>query len=98
MNHKIPDVHSGFRKGRGTRDQIANTHWSIEKVREFQKNICFIYYAKAFDLVDYNKRTCCKYMLFQILSHCRFLQDIAHSSLCCTVGPCCSPILCTVET
>ena len=55
MNHKIPDVHSGFRKGRGTRDQIANTHWSIEKVREFQKNICFIYYAKAFDLVDYNK-------------------------------------------
>ena len=55
MNHKIPDVHSGFRKGRGTRDQIANTHWSIEKVREFQKNICFIYYAKAFDFVDYNK-------------------------------------------
>ena len=55
MNHKIPGVHSGFRKGRGTRDQIANTHWSIEKVREFQKNICFIYYAKAFDFVDYNK-------------------------------------------
>ena len=57
MNHKIPDVHSGFRKGRGTRDQIANTHWSIEKVREFQKNIyfCFIDYAKAFDCVDHNK-------------------------------------------
>jgi len=44
-----------LRKGRGTRDQIANTHWSIEKVREFQKNICFIDYAKAFDLVDHNR-------------------------------------------
>ena len=53
VNHKIPDVHAGFRKGRGTRDQIANSHWSIEKVREFQKNICFVDYAKAFDLVDH---------------------------------------------
>ena len=57
VNHEISDVHAGFRKGRGTRDQVANTRWSIEKVREFQKNIyfCFIDYAKAFDLVDHNK-------------------------------------------
>ena len=53
----IPDVQAGFRKGRGTRDQIANIHWSIEKAREFQKNIyfCFIDYAKAFDCVHHNK-------------------------------------------
>ena len=53
---KLPDV-QGFRKGRGTRDQIANIHWIIEKAREFQKNIyfCFIDYAKAFDCVDHNK-------------------------------------------
>ena len=58
MNHKIPDVQAGFRTGRGTRDQIANIHWIIEKAREFQKNIyfCFIDYAKAFDCVDHNKR------------------------------------------
>ena len=51
MNHELPDVQGGFRKGRGTRDQIANTGWSIEKAREFQKKIyfCFIDYAKAFD-------------------------------------------------
>ena len=55
MNHEIPDVQAGFRKVRGTRDQIANIRWIIEKVREFQKNICFIYYAKAFDCVDHNK-------------------------------------------
>ena len=57
MNHGLPDVQAGFRKGRGTRDQIANIHWSIEKAREFQKNIyfCFIDYAKAFDCVDHNK-------------------------------------------
>ena len=56
-NHEIPDVQAGFRKGRGTRDQIANIHWIIEKAREFQKNIyvCFIDYAKAFDCVDHNK-------------------------------------------
>ena len=53
---ELPDVQSGFRKGRGTRDQIANIRWIIEKAREFQKNIyCFIDYAKAFDCVDYNK-------------------------------------------
>ena len=56
MNHEIPDVSVGFRKGRGTRDQIANTRWIIEKAKEFQKNtyFCFINYAKAFDCVDHN--------------------------------------------
>ena len=57
MNHKLPDVQAGFRKGRGTRDQITNIPWIIKKAREFQKNIyfCFIDYAKAFDYVDHNK-------------------------------------------
>ena len=57
MNHELPDVQAGFRKGSGTRDQIANIHWIIENAREFQKNIyfCFIDYAKAFDCVDHNK-------------------------------------------
>ena len=57
MNCELPDVQAGFRKGRGTRDQIANIHWIIEKARELQKNIhfCFIDYAKAFDCVDHNK-------------------------------------------
>ena len=57
MNHELPDVQPGFGKGRGTRDQIANICWTIEKAREFQKNIyfCFIDYAKAFDCVDHNK-------------------------------------------
>ena len=57
VNHELPDVQAGFRKGRGTRDQIANIHWIIEKAREFQRNIyvCFIDYAKAFDCVDHNK-------------------------------------------
>ena len=57
MKHEIPDVPGGFRKGRGTRDQIANICWIMEKAREFQKNIyfCFIDYAKAFDCVDHNK-------------------------------------------
>ena len=57
VNWELPDVQTGFRKGRGTRDQIANIHWIIEKAREFQKNIyfCFIDYAKAFDCVDHNK-------------------------------------------
>ena len=57
MNHELPDVQAGFRKGRGTRDQIANIHWIIKKAREFQKNIyfCFIDYVKAFDSVDHNK-------------------------------------------
>src|SRR5574341_851974 len=57
MNHELPDVQAGFRKGRGTRVQIANIHWIIEKAREFQINIyfCFIDYAKAFDCVDHHK-------------------------------------------
>ena len=55
VNWELPDVQAGFRKGRGTRDQIANIRWIIEKAREFQKNICFIDYAKAFDCVDHNK-------------------------------------------
>ena len=58
MNHELPDVQVGFRKGRRTRDQIANILWIIEKARDFQKNIyyCFIDYAKALDCVDHNKR------------------------------------------
>ena len=57
VNRELPDVQAGFRKGRGTRDQIANIRWIIEEAREFQKNIyfCFIDYAKAFDCVDHNK-------------------------------------------
>ena len=57
INRELPDVQVGFRKGRGTRDQIVNIRWVIEKAREFQKNIyfCFIDYAKAFDCVDHNK-------------------------------------------
>ena len=57
VSSKLPDVQVGFRKGRGTRDQIANIHWIMEKARELQKNIyfCFIGYAKSFDCVDHNK-------------------------------------------
>ena len=57
VNHELPDVQDGFRKGRGTRDQIANICWIMRKAREFPKNIsfCFIDYAKAFDCVDHNK-------------------------------------------
>ena len=56
MNHELPDVQARFRKGRGTRDQIANIRWIIEKAREFQENIyfCFTDYAKAFDCVEHN--------------------------------------------
>ena len=57
VNHELPDVQAGFRKGRGTRDQMANIRWIIEKAREFQKNICFYFidHIKAFDYVDHNK-------------------------------------------
>ena len=55
MNRQLPDVQVKYRKGRGTRDQIANIRWVIEKAREFQKNICFIDYVKAFARVDHNK-------------------------------------------
>ena len=63
MNRELPDVQAGFRRGRGTRDQIANIRWIIKKAKEFQKNIyfCFIDYAKAFDCVDHN--------LLSLLSH-----------------------------
>ena len=58
VNHKLPDVRAGFRKGRGTRDQIANINWIIEKAKELQKNIyfCFTDYINLFYCVDYNKR------------------------------------------
>ena len=58
VNHELPDVQAGFRKGRGTRDQIANICWIMEKAREFQKNICFCFidYANAFDCADHNKQ------------------------------------------
>ena len=57
VNRELPDVQAGFRKGRGTRDQIANIHWIIKKAREFHKNIyfCLIDYSKAFDCMDHNK-------------------------------------------
>ena len=57
VNHELPDVQAGFRKGRGTRDQIANIRWIMEKAREFHKNVyfCFIDSAKTFDSVDHNK-------------------------------------------
>ena len=56
VNHELPDVQTGFRKGRGTRDQIANISWIMEKAREFQKNyFCCIDYTKTFDCVDHNK-------------------------------------------
>ena len=57
VNHELPDVQAGFTKGRGTKDQVANIHWIIEKARQLQKSIyfCLIDYAKAFDYVDHNK-------------------------------------------
>ena len=73
MNHELPDVQADFRKGRGTRDQIASICWIMEKAREFQKNIyfCFIDYAKAFDYVDHNKLEILKEM--GILDHLTYL-------------------------
>ena len=73
MNHEIPDVQPGFRKGRGTRDQIANIRWITEKAREFQKNIyfCFIDCAKAFDCVDHNK-------LWEILKEMGIPDHLTH--------------------
>ena len=58
VNQQFPDIQAGFRKGTGTRDQVASIRWIIEKVREFQKNSCFFFidYAKAFDYVDHNKQ------------------------------------------
>ena len=73
MNHELPGVQTGFRKGRGTRDQIVNICWIIEKAKEFQKNIyfCFIDYAKAFDSVDYNK-------LWKVLKEMEIPDHLTH--------------------
>ena len=72
VNHELSDVQAGFRKGRETRDQIANIHWIIEKAREFQKNIyfCFVDFAKAFDCVDHNK-------LWKILQEMQITDHLA---------------------
>ena len=69
VNCELPDVQAGFRKGRGTRDQIVNFHWITEKAREFQKNVyfCFIDYAKAFDCVDHNCRKFLKRCKYQTI-------------------------------
>ena len=93
MNHELPDVQAGFRKGRGTRDQIANIHWIMEKAREFEKNIyfCFSDYAKAFACVDHNK-------LWKILkgmgipSHQSFLLSNLYASQEATVRIGCGTI------
>ena len=71
MNHELSDVQTGFRKGKGTKDQIASIRWIIEKAREFQKNIyfCFIDYAKAFNYVDHNK-------LWEILKEMGISDDL----------------------
>ena len=73
VNYELPDIQAGFRKGRGTRDQIANIRWIIKKAREFQKNIyfCFIDYAKAFNCVDHNK-------LWKILKHIGILDYLTY--------------------
>ena len=78
MNQELPDVQVGFRKGRGTRDQIANINWIITKAREFRKNIyfCFTDYAKAFDCVDHNK-------LWKILKKMEILDNLSPEKLVC---------------
>ena len=75
MSRELPDIQAGFRKGRGTRDPIANIGWIIDKAREFQKNIhfCFINYAKAFDCVDHNK-------LWKILKEMGIPEHLTSSS------------------
>ena len=79
MNWELSAVQAGFRKGRGTRDQIANIHWIIKKAREFQKNIyfCFIDYAKVFDCVDHNK-------LWKILKEMGYQTTLTASWEICT--------------
>ena len=78
MNRELPDVQAGFRKGRRTRDQIANICWIIKKAREFQKNICFIHYAKAFDCVDYKE-------LWKILKEMGISDYLASWEICVQV-------------
>ena len=77
MNRELPDVQAGFRKGRGTRDQVANIHWITEIGREFQKNIyfCFIDYAKGFDSVEHNK-------LWKILKEMGIPDHLTEKSVC----------------
>ena len=86
MNHELPDVQAGFRKGRGTRYQIANICWIIEKGREFQKNICFCFidYAKAFDCVDHNK-LCKNLKEMGILDHLKCVLRNLYTSQKATV-------------
>ena len=72
VNRELPDAQPGFRKGRGPKNQIAKIHWIIEKAREFQENICFIDYAKAFDCLDHNK-------LWKILKDMKY-QTTSHAS------------------
>ena len=81
MNCELPDVQDGFRKGRGTRDQIANIRWIMEKAREFQKKIyfCFVDYAKAFDCVDHKK-------LWKILKEVGILADLPLEKSVCRSG------------
>ena len=78
VNHELPDVQAVFRKGRGTRDQIANIHWIIDKAREFQKNFWFIDYAKAFDCVDHNKL----WKIFQEMGIPDYLTCLLMKSVC----------------
>ena len=80
MNCELPDVQAGFRKGRRTRDEIANIRWIIEKAKEFQKNIyfCFIDYAKAFDCVDQNKL----WEILKEIGHTRPLDLPLEKSVC----------------
>ena len=81
VNRELPDVQAGFRKGRGTREQIANIHWIMEKAREFQKNIyfCFTDYAKAFDCVNHNK-------LWKILKEMGMPPDLPLEKPVCRSG------------
>ena len=79
VNWEIPDVQAAFRKGRGTRDQTGNIHWITEKAREFQRNICFIDYAKAFDSVDHNK-------LWKILKEMGILDHLPLEKPVCRSG------------
>jgi len=81
VNRKLPDVQAGFKKGRGTRDQIANIHWIIKKARAFQINIyfCFIDYAKAFDCADHNK-------LWKILTEMGIPPDLLLEKSVCMSG------------
>ena len=87
MNQELPHVQAGFRKGRGTRDQIANVHWIIEKARGFQKNICFIDYAKTFDCVDHKLWKILKVMEIPDLLTCLLKNLYASQETTDRTGP-----------